>query len=166
MQKPCKVCGETKPLDDFYKHPQGLLGRLHRCKECHKAAVRKNRADNIERYRAYDRDRSDRPERVMLREKVRQQRAADPNIRTADARKRAEWRIRNAEKARATLKVRRAIANGKLKVRPCERCGFALGIQAHHEDYSKPLDVVWLCTPCHGARHREINEDRRQGRAA
>ena len=33
MQKPCNVCGETKPLDDFYKHPQGLLGRMHRCKE-------------------------------------------------------------------------------------------------------------------------------------
>jgi hypothetical protein len=27
---------------------------------------------------------------------------------------------------------------------------------AHHEDYDKPLEVVWLCQPCHKQRHKEI----------
>ena len=27
-------------------------------------------------------------------------------------------------------------------------------LHGHHEDYSQPLEVVWLCAPCHGLRHR------------
>ncbi len=56
----------------------------------------------------------------------------------------------------------RAIEQGIL-VRPdnCEQCG-ASGtakdgrslIQAHHADYNRPLDVMWLCQPCHHAWHR------------
>lgn len=26
----------------------------------------------------------------------------------------------------------------------------------YHEDHERPMDVVWLCQPCHAARHREI----------
>lgn len=53
----------------------------------------------------------------------------------------------------------RAYANvyqrrGKLVPQPCERCGVA-DTQKHHEDYSKPLKVRWLCRPCHLLEHFE-----------
>lgn len=87
-----------------------------------------------------------------------------------DRERKREWSLRyranNAEKRIAHDMVCNAVAAGKLKAKPCERCGFALGVQAHHEDYSKPLEVVWLCTKCHGARHREINAERRAAREA
>lgn len=64
----------------------------------------------------------------------------------------------------AQNKVEKAVARGRVE-RPatCERCGkepppFRDGrsaIQAHHPDYSKPMDVVWLCQPCHHAVHAE-----------
>lgn len=38
----------------------------------------------------------------------------------------------------------------------CERCGGAGPLDGHHEDYSRPLDVNWLCRRCHAARHREL----------
>lgn len=45
-----------------------------------------------------------------------------------------------------------AIKSGKLTRRPCEKCGTAKS-EAHHEDYSKPFDVQWLCRQCHAALH-------------
>lgn len=60
--------------------------------------------------------------------------------------------------------VLRAVRYGILK-RPkrCSRCkasrkssdGRSL-IYGHHDDYSKPLDVMWLCPVCHAERHREL----------
>jgi len=49
-----------------------------------------------------------------------------------------------------------ALRDGKVVKRPCEVCGDPKS-QGHHEDYSKPLDVVWLCTVHHGARHSHLN---------
>jgi hypothetical protein len=63
-------------------------------------------------------------------------------------------------KKSVTSKVSNAIRSGKLERQDCEICGKKA--QAHHEDYSKPLDVIWLCTEHHSLRHKEINEERRR----
>ena len=66
----------------------------------------------------------------------------------------------------ARNKVKVAIRNGTL-VRPdkCSNCFKRRKPQAHHPDYSKPLDIVWLCTGCHADEHVRIRElDRQAGR--
>ena len=59
----------------------------------------------------------------------------------------------------ARLLLAQAISKGLLK-RPatCSRCGSLARVHGHHEDYSLPLDVVWLCPTCHGRRHRTLPE--------
>ncbi len=52
---------------------------------------------------------------------------------------------------RARQQTRNAIRRGNLVKEPCA-CGNP-DTQAHHEDYSRPLDVEWLCRDCHDARH-------------
>lgn len=156
----CSVCNLVKSFDDFYR------GVKSRCKECHKAAVKKNRAENVEYYRAFDRARAWLPERVLLRKKREERVKNDPELRAINAARVKAWMGRHAIKRHAHNAVSNAIRDGKLAPQPCERCGDAIGVQAHHEDYTKPLDVNWLCPPCHGLRHREINEERRKRKAA
>jgi hypothetical protein len=50
-----------------------------------------------------------------------------------------------------------AIRNGKLKRQPCEVCGTTERIEAHHDDYSKPLEVRWLCTTHHAEHHSKLD---------
>lgn len=46
------------------------------------------------------------------------------------------------------------IRSGDIK-RPgkCSACGAECQPEAHHNDYSRPLDVEWLCRKCHQKRH-------------
>lgn len=53
-------------------------------------------------------------------------------------------------KARDMVKVK--IRQGIIVPQPCEKCG-GKG-QSHHDDYSKPLEIRWLCTKHHGEQHR------------
>ena len=46
-------------------------------------------------------------------------------------------------------------ARGKLRKEPCKACGSNDHVEKHHNDYSKPLDVVWLCRPCHKGLHAQ-----------
>jgi ribosomal protein S27AE len=65
------------------------------------------------------------------------------------------YRNRHPERYEIALAVDRAIDKGIL-VRPdkCSRCGEgAKIIQAHHPDYSKPLEVIWVCPACHATYH-------------
>ena len=62
----------------------------------------------------------------------------------------------NPEKRKANLAVGNALRAGKLHKEPCAICG-KIKSQAHHEDYYKPLDVVWLC----GRHHMELHLNRK-----
>lgn len=66
------------------------------------------------------------------------------------------WKSRNQEKARAHKIVETRLRYGKLSKQPCERCGATDLVHAHHDDYSKPLEVMWLCPLHHKERHREL----------
>ena|SRR3990167_2795851 len=84
---------------------------------------------------------------------------------------RKEWRKKNGHdylkymnkyphKYRAHRLVLDAVRTGLLIRRPCEGCGEKRS-QAHHEDYSKPLEIIWLCQECHSLRHKNVIHRRR-----
>lgn len=54
-------------------------------------------------------------------------------------------------RARGALQY--AIKTGKIKKKPCEVCQTTEKIHGHHEDYSKPLNVIWLCQLHHSEHH-------------
>lgn len=62
--------------------------------------------------------------------------------------RRIRYRLNNREKCLARDKLNNAIKSGNINKKSCERCGNKES-QAHHSDYSKPLEVNWFCEICH-----------------
>lgn len=149
--KTCFKCLKDKPVSEFYKHPQMGDGYLGKCKSCTKKDSNERRmlleATNLEwvlNERARNREKS---------KKARRQGMSTKRDRAESSRK---FRLKFPFKARAHTAVENAIRNGRLKPQKCFCGGKA---QAHHEDYSKPLDVVWLCRKHHMERHVEMREE-------
>lgn len=137
--KECFKCKTIKPLEEFYKHAGMADGHLNKCKQCTKGDVLDHRQKNIEKIRKYDRERAKNPERAKAAAEISK-----------------AWRTEDKRRQSAHNAVARALRTGKLVRESCVRCGEKKSI-AHHEDYDKPLEVVWLCQPCHKQRHKEID---------
>lgn len=58
------------------------------------------------------------------------------------------------EKYKARKMIETALRFDRIKRENCF-CG-SEKVQGHHEDYSKPLEVIWLCPKHHGERHRQM----------
>jgi hypothetical protein len=126
--KSCICCGQEKPLDAYYAHPQMADGHLGKCKVCVREVTKTRRSEH--------------PEKVLV-------------SRLATCKK-------DPSKYNAHQVVSAALACGVLvKPRVCDRCGGVneehgrWRIHSHHEDYSKPLEVDWLCPKCHADAHPE-----------
>lgn len=133
--KKCFKCGLKKDRSEFYQHPQMADGLLGKCKECTKKDVKKDREES-EHAREYDRIRAKTKTRKILVAKLQRKRRAE-----------------HPEKNKAYMKVYRAIKKGILTR---ENCFCGQKAEAHHDDYSKPLDVKWLCKRHHEKRHQEL----------
>lgn len=91
--------------------------------------------------------------RERNREKVNAQSRA--YARRHPERIRAQHHKRDRQKLRARNTLNKAVLRGAVSKEPCEVCGNP-EVQAHHSDYTKPLEVKWLCNYHHKERHREM----------
>lgn len=137
--KACKDCGETKPLAEFYQHAMMGDGHLNKCKDCVREYQRRRHREKIENDPVWRRE-----ERIRSRIKFR--------------RNGHLWASGDPEKRAASNAVCSAVRDGRLTPSGfCEDCGHDFSEfrrEAHHSDYSKVLAVEWLCSLCHGKRHR------------
>lgn len=147
--KKCFKCKEIKPLAEFYMHSAMADGRLGKCKACAKADVRENYAANRDHYLAYEKGRQNLPHRVEGRKEY----SLSPAGKRVHEKAARKWRQSNLKKRAAHILVGNAIRDGKLIKKPCEGCGSNRS-HAHHDDYSKPLEVRWLCAKHHAEHHK------------
>ena len=152
--KQCIRCGVRKPMDKFYKHPQMADGRLNACVVCVKRDVGINYRENIDRYRRYDVGRANLPHRAEARRRYSRTAAGIASRRMA----REKWDINNRNKKAASILLKNSILAGRVKKpKECSKCGALGRIEGHHEDYTRPLDVIWLCRKCHVTAHGRSN---------
>jgi len=130
----CRKCGNVKPLAAFYRDKNSIGGHRWNCKECHRRQMVGYYREYAERHRAAVSSWAERnPERKQA---------------VNDA-----YRRRHPDRQAARRQLQRAIRAGRISRGPCAVCGTTVDIHGHHEDYSKPLDVIWLC----GRHHREYH---------
>ncbi len=141
--KSCIACGVYKTNESFYAGKHMADGLLNKCKRCCKFQATKRRNEKIDEVRAYDRERAKLPHEISRR--------------TAFT---SAWRKANPEKYRAHNAINNAVRDG-IVIKPgiCEVDGCEeTRIHGHHEDYSKPLDVKWLCPVHHSEKKVEFSE--------
>lgn len=148
--KPCIKCGELKDLTEFYRHSKMADGHLNKCKGCCRMDALNTRRARPDYYKAYDRERSN----LAHRKKAREEYNKTDAYKKRHAVSNSKWRRENKHKSRSHNKVKYSVNIGKIQKQPCLICGNE-NVQAHHEDYSKPLDVIWLCPACHAQWHKE-----------
>ncbi len=165
MEKTCRRCGRSLDISSFYKHSQMKDGHLNICKECVIKRMIEYRINNIDTIVAKDRIRGRKAEAVERRReyslKIKSQNPDFYRKRGAEYLRKS--REKYPEKNIARQLLDRAVKLGTID-RPdvCSECGKKCKPNAHHRDYSKPLEVVWLCNTCHGKEHRiEATEYRR-----
>jgi hypothetical protein len=180
VTKVCKKCGQEKPLSEYYRNSNIKGGYFNSCKACVCAASREYITNNHKRHLDYNRQyyhRDIEASRAREREKYYRDRekilAYFDEWRKNNKLRIAEFSRKHRRKNSGTLKaiaqtfLQTAVRAGRI-VKPdhCQKCLKPFPkdkLHGHHEDYSRPYDVSWLCAGCHGARHREINELRRNG---
>jgi len=149
--KVCKKCGLEKDLSDFYKKPNMADGHLNHCIACVKAYEKERRIKNADHLKAYEKARSNLPHRVQARKQYQKTEAGKVAHKKAlDA-----YRSKYPMKYASHVITGNAIKSGKIvRALNCSECGSNEKIEAHHDDYTKPLEVRWLCEKCHKSWHK------------
>lgn len=137
--KQCTGCQIEKPLSAYSRNRTKRDGYQGECKSC-----------KATRQRVYQ----DTPagKKTFSEAQRRYRSTKNGRLMHVEAHMRDYRRHKMHHLARARL--RDAVLNGKIIREPCELCGEAA--EAHHDDYSRPLDVRWLCRKHHVEHHNAI----------
>ena len=179
--KKCTMCKQEKDVEEFaltkrFRKKTQDYARESKCRDCMREYSRKykekyyknNREIVIQRTKEHQANDPDiKKKRQLAHQARREERNAQMKAYAQTeagkaVRQRAQEKYRSKPEYRlkqnARKKVLRAVKSGKL-VKPilCEDCQQEVFLEAHHEDYNKPLEVKWLCKTCHEKEHH-LNE--------
>lgn len=139
--KCCPKCHEYKSEEQFTKSKRSKDGLNCWCRNC--TRVNSNRGYLLKRQ-----------QRLA---KVKKYRTTDKGKQVnSEAIKR--WLDKNPKKYIAHYALRMAVRLGVILVKPCQNCGQIEGVHAHHNDYDRVFDVIWLCPQHHKEIERLNNE--------
>ncbi|MBS0654123.1 MAG: hypothetical protein JSR39_11435 [Verrucomicrobia bacterium] len=179
----CSKCKKEKLEDEFHKDKSQVQGISYECKSCKSERRKISRKENPEHYRNQQKNNleknytsireSQKRFYTQNRESILSKRRELYRINRENILKKENERRKTPEfrayargyqqKLRKERKeliyswslVAKAIKKGKMiKGDKCELCGSVCKIEGHHADYSKPLEVQWICKKCHVNLHK------------
>ena len=166
--KQCTECKNSLPITEFYKHTGMSDGYLNKFKVCTIKATTNYRLKNFAKVKAYQavyqktdsakkyravyqsgRVKTEARKTYLSAYQVAYQKTENFRVSVK------KWQLNNPLEYAAHKKLTHAVASGKIVKQPCEICGSTYRIHGHHDDYSKPLNVRWLCSQHHKQWHKE-----------
>ncbi len=148
MIKECGKCGEPKELKDFYINRAMEDGLTRWCKDC------------VKKYMLLRKQEKALKMPTDWKKKTNDMKAYQKAYRKKNAKKltilKEKWLKENPERKKAYEIYKYALRKGTLIRKPCIICG-AEPEYGHHTDYSKPLEVEWLCREHHYRAHRRLD---------
>ena len=138
--KICTKCKIGKDNQLFHKNKASIDGLFSHCKECVKE---------------YDASVRNCPNKIFCRKRWNKSAEGKSykNLENKLYRSKKEEII----KSECRKKTNTAIRNGILIRKPCEICNTNINVECHHEDYSRPLFIKWLCVKHHKLRHNNMD---------
>lgn len=164
----CKKCSSENRKRERDENPEKYREQVRKSAaknyETIRASQKKYLLENRDRILARRKERRE-PRKVELNakesERRKEQRKNNPTFVKNERKKQREYYRKNRDKMipqhNAHKLVMYAIRLGLLK-RPleCEVCKSNIKIEGHHDDYSKPLEVRWICKSCHWKADRKL----------
>lgn len=149
--KSCTGCHRKLPLASFWAKKQTKDGKDHKCKECARQRGTIWRAANKDKNVISQKKwrENNKSKMIECRENWSKN---NPHAHAEFIRRSIK---KSPEKQKARMLLFRAVRNGSIFKGKCEVCGNEKS-EAHHADYSKPLDVKWLCKKHHTEVHFNI----------
>lgn len=161
--KICSKCAEEKEYSEYHIAKCCKDGYRPECKTCRKKIENEygSREDVRKRKKAYSKVRRDKAREIFTNSDEYKQHKIEKAKKSKALRLARQIRgskkhsLKNPEKYHARKTLMNRVYSGKV-LRPdkCSQCGSGKKIEAHHEDYDKPLDVEWLCRECHLKLHK------------
>ncbi len=176
VMKFCYKCDIDKPVEEFSNNKSTKDGLQSECKACVKVYRKKNRerdclnkklwneanknhvANQRKLYLELNREQISKRKTQWRKDNESAIKQYRMNRREIAKISLFKWKKTNGHKIRAHSAFNRALKMGHIEKSPCYICDDPKS-QGHHEDYSKPLEVVWLCALHHKRRHMEIEEE-------
>ena len=145
--KECSACGKRKEESEFCVNKATSDGLTYRCRVC-LGEYQKARRERLNASRPPDWKKKTEDMAAYMKA----WKEAHPGYMT---KAKADWLKRNKDRQRVRDAVRYALKTGKLVKTACQVCGKD-EVDGHHPDYSRPLDVVWLCKEHHSQVHKMV----------
>jgi len=144
--KICGSCRKKKKETEFYKHKRDGLQSI--CKDCKREQMKEyNKTPKRREY-------NNKVAEKLTKEGYFKEYFSRPEVkkRRTEQQKKYYNDLKQRYKHLARWVLNKRIKSGKVIKEPCEVCG-AKKVEGHHKDYSKPLDVIWLCKKHHQKLH-------------
>lgn len=156
------MCKDVKIISEFHKSKKTKDGHVERCKGCRKIMnklfYQNNKEYKIKWQKEYYKKNKDKiieyqdKYRENNKDKIREHNKNYIRNNPDYLLYHKKYREDNPEIEKAHNLFKSKYRSGKIKKLPCKICGGKKS-EAHHPDYSKPYDVIWLCSKHHKQVH-------------